>query len=198
MAIHVGQLCAAIRGNDLETTAHLLSHGANINEYDAFGRTPIFFARSPEMAIFLFRKGALIATEIGANEVQMDSEGRTLLHFLLGITAPNLIRTSKNIDETIHEIEQTTYIFLRAHTQEVGAGFLRNRTPLETKTDRHNNLPVTYLHGAPWSHNFIERIGRDHLRNYRHLPSVLQTPWIETPQDYVFGRSLFFTGRGSY
>lgn len=197
-AIHVAQICAAVRGNDFDRLRLLIQSRANLNEEDAFGRRPIFFVNHPEMARFLFANGALLATHVGSDTVHTDSQRRTPLHFLLGHTAPYLLRNARDQAEVIEQLEQTAYVILRAHMQEVGSRVLANRTRLENMLDGENNLPVTYLFNHPWTFNFIERMQLDHQRNYREQAIVLRDPARETTTDVIFGRSHFFTGAGSF
>lgn len=200
-----GQLAAAVRGNDFQKVLDLLDAGANINEEDAFGRRAIFFVSDPDMARLLFARSALLATHVPMRgvldapprELHVDSTGMTPLHYLLGITARNLLDATHDDPRVRKSIEDTAYELLRAHIQERSVGWLSTRTRLEHMQDGYKKLPMHYLAGRAWSPNFVERLRYEHRRDYRQLAQVQTTPWLETVIDQVFGRSYFFVGPGS-
>jgi hypothetical protein len=144
----LGALLNAVKTNELETVRTLLARdttGRLVNGDDDDGRTPLFFANTPEMLQLLLLNGAVLSGAV-------DVDGRNPLHFLFTDTFPRLVERAPREWESIHRrAMKLAYMLMRAH--------IENGTPIELQTDGNGLRPVDYLDNPrQWPDEFIERL----------------------------------------
>jgi hypothetical protein len=155
-------LIEAIKADNVEVVSLYLAFNEersgmffDINQENADGQTPIFFAHSPQMLLLLLRNDARLGHH--------DSLGNNLLHHLLAVTAPQLTGLHlENEAEIRRQIEETALLMVRVGTTVLGENVLL--------LDQGQNTlyPVNYIEDEPWNWTpgFIERLRNAHQREY--------------------------------
>lgn len=163
--VSVEDLVEAIKANNLFLAREIIRlNPALINTNHEQGRTPIFYAWTPEMLELLLANDATLSDYF--TRTFIDADGNNVLHFLLGVTAHELLghAAENELNEIAAQIRATALLLVR--TNVIDTMYNPDAAILEQR-NHNNRRPFNEIPERLWTPDFVQRMTGAHIHEHR-------------------------------